>query len=299
MKKDYFLGLSEEGFHKVVYQEWGQPNTANPPCICVHGLTRNSHDFDALAGYLSQQGQHVFCPDIVGRGDSDWLKNPGLYTYEQYIADMNTLIARTQAKAINWIGTSMGGLLGMILAAQPNTPIKRLVLNDVGAQIPVKALTRLSKYVGLDPEFTDLDAAKKYYQSIYRDFGTLTDEQWQHLTENNLKQLPSGKYVSKLDQGVKYSSGKSALAWKVLLNPRKALEGTFLDIDLWEVWRKVTCPVLVIHGAKSDLLLPNIIEKMRRLHSNVEVIEVANAGHAPALLDVQEHEIIHRWLMKN
>src|SRR5579864_3072417 len=119
MKQDYILGLSEEGFHRVAFTEWGQPNNTNTPILCIHGLTRNGRDFDSLASFLTYYGAHVYCPDIVGRGESDWLKNPIHYTYEQYIADMNVLIARTGATQVDWVGTSLGGLMGMILAAQP------------------------------------------------------------------------------------------------------------------------------------------------------------------------------------
>lgn len=297
MNTDYFLGLSEEGFHRVAYTEWGTADTKQIPIICVHGLTRNGRDFDSLAGYLSQQGRQVFCPDIVGRGDSDWLKNPLHYTYEQYIADMNTLIARTQAKQVDWIGTSMGGLIGMIMASVPNSPIRRLVLNDVGPQISVKALSRLAKYAGQDPDFTSMEAAIHYFKTIYADFGNLTDAEWLQLTEHSVKEVTPGRFVSKIDHGVKKSQTKSLLAWKSLLNPHKALEGTLFDVDLWGIWRKVTCPVLIIHGTHSDILVPKTIEKMCRIHSKIEVVEITDAGHAPALLHPTEQELIYQWLM--
>ncbi|MBX3710178.1 MAG: alpha/beta hydrolase [Gammaproteobacteria bacterium] len=299
MKKDYFLGLSEEGFHRVAYTEWGTMNHVTSPIICAHGLTRNGRDFDSLADYLAQRDHHVYCPDIVGRGDSDWLKNPLHYTYEQYLADMNAMIAHTQAKQIDWIGTSMGGLIGMLLASLPHSPIQRLIMNDVGPQIPVKAIARLSKYAGKDPDFSSIEEAKMYFKSIYGDFGNLNDAQWQRLTENSIRETAPGKFSTKIDPAIKQSSAKSKLAWKLLFNPHKALEGTFFDIDLWQIWRQVTCPVLVIHGTRSDLLLPSIIEKMRSLHPNIEVFEVSDAGHAPALQDPMHQEMIYQWLMKN
>jgi len=298
MKKDYLLGLSEDGFHKIAYTEWGNPDSTKPPVICVHGLTRNGRDFDSLAEYLAQHGNHIYCPDIVGRGDSDWLNNPLHYTYEQYIADMNAMIARTQARQVDWIGTSMGGLIGMIAASMPNSPIRRLVMNDVGPQIPVKAVTRLSKYAGKDPEFSSIEDAKRYFQMIYADFGVMSDAQWQNFTENSIREIAPGKFTTKLDQGIKRTPAKSKIAWNLLLNPHKALEGTFFDVDLWKFWRKVTCPVLVIHGARSDLLLPGIIEKMKAAHANMEVLEVPNAGHAPALMEAGQHDVIQRWLSK-
>ncbi len=299
MKMDYVLGLTEDGFHKVVYTEWGNTAENEIPIICVHGLTRNSRDFDPLAEHLSKHSQrHVYCPDIVGRGESDWLKNPQHYTYEHYIEDLNALIARTRARQIDWIGTSMGGILGMIMASLPNTPIRRLILNDVGAQIPVKAIARLSKYAGRDPVFRSLDEAKRYYKVIYADFGELSEDQWQKLTEHSLREESPGRFVTKLDQGIKSTPSKSQIAWKILLNPQKALEGTFFDIDLWQIWRKVKCPVLLIHGTRSDLLLPDVIEKMQRLHPTMEVLEVPDAGHAPALQKEDQIQVIDRWLNK-
>jgi len=296
MKKDYFLGLSDEGFHRVAYTEWG---TSHPtPIICVHGLTRNGRDFDSLGQYLANEGCHVYCPDIIGRGDSDWLKNPLHYTYEQYMADMNAMIARTHATQIDWIGTSMGGLIGMIIASLPQSPIRRLVLNDVGPQIPVKALSRLAKYAGKDPEFVSVEEAKAYFKIIYADFGQLSEEQWQHLTENSIREVAQGRFTTKIDHGIKRSPAKSKLAWKLLLSPHKALEGTFFDVDLWQIWRKVTCPVLVIHGEKSDLLLPSIIEKMHSLHPHMEILQVPDAGHAPALQSPAQQEVIYQWLRK-
>lgn len=296
MKQDYFLGLSEEGFHKVAYTEWGTPSADHPPILCIHGLSRNSRDFDYLAQALEASGRHVYCPDIVGRGDSDWLHNPLHYTFEQYIADMNALIARTGAKQVDWIGTSMGGLIGMIMASMPHSPIRRLVMNDVGPQIPAKAMARLSKYVGRDPDFTSVEEAEHYYKNIYKDFGDLDEAQWRHLTLHSIREIAPGKFISKMDHGVKQSPAKSKLAWKLLLNPHKALEGTFFDIDLWQMWRKVTCPVLVIHGVHSDLLLPAIIEKMHQGRTNVDVLEIPDAGHAPALVRPSEHQFISDWL---
>jgi pimeloyl-ACP methyl ester carboxylesterase len=297
MKIDYYLGLSEEGFHKISFTEWGSPAQHEIPVICTHGLTRNGRDFDALAAYLETHSQrHVYCPDIVGRGDSDWLKDSSHYTYEQYIADLNVLIALTRAKQIDWIGTSMGGILGMLLASMPGSPIRRLVLNDVGAQIPVKALSRLSKYAGQDPEFSSLEEAERYFKVIYADFGQLSEEKWQQLTKNSVREMTPGKFVTKIDNKIKSSPAKSKIAWQLLLNPRKALEGTVFDIDLWHIWRKITCPVLLIHGSHSDLLLMDIIKKMRSIHPGTELLEVSDAGHAPALLDPAQMEVIDKWL---
>lgn len=299
MNKDYFWGLSEEGFHRVAFTEWGKAKNSHIPIICVHGLTRNGRDFDPLAQFLSERGKHVFCPDIVGRGDSDTLKIPLHYTYEQYIADMNGMIARTGATMIDWIGTSMGGLIGMMLAAQTNSPIRRLILNDVGPQIPVRALQRLARYVGRDPVFTSLDEATQYFKTTYSEIGQLTESQWRKITENSVREISPGQFVSKTDKGVLLSQAKSKIAWRAFMHPHKALEGTLFDIDLWHIWRKITCPVLVIHGKQSDLLLPEIISKMREIHGDTDLLEIPDAGHAPALFATAEHEFIYDWLARH
>jgi len=299
MKKDYVLGLSEEGFHRVFYTQWGDTSAHHLPLVCVHGLTRNGRDFDGLAAYLSGKGHAVFCPDIVGRGDSDWLHDPQHYTYEQYVADMNVLIARTKAPHINWLGTSMGGLIGMVMAAADHTPIRRLILNDVGAQIPVKALTRLSKYAARDPDFTSLEQAKTYFKTVYTDFGDLDETEWQRITETSVREIAPGKFISKMDHGVKQSSMKSKLAWKAFFHPHKALEGSLFDIDLWHLFRKITCPLLLIHGTHSDLLTPAIIQKMLRIRPDMQILEIPDAGHAPMLQKPWQWETIETFLRDN
>ena len=299
MRTDYFLGLSEEGFHRIVYTEWGKPNNTHRPIICAHGLTRNRHDFDSLAKHFSYLGCHLYCPDIVGRGDSDWMKSPMHYTYEQYIADMNALIAHSGAKTIDWIGSSMGGLIGMFLAAMPNSPIRRLVLNDIGPQVPAKGISRLSRYAGRDPEFNGLKEAIQYYKMIYSDFGDLSDEDWHYLTEKSIKEIRPGTFSSKVDPGVTLAAAKSKIAWQAFLHPIKAMEGTLFDVNLWQTWRNIKCPVLVLHGEQSDILLPEIIDKMQATHDKTEVLHVPNAGHAPALLDQTHQEMIYRWLAQH
>lgn len=298
MKKGSILGLSEEGFHRIRYIEWGMPGNPNIPILCIHGLTRNGRDFDQLADFLVRHNHHVFCPDIVGRGESDWLKNPIHYTYEQYIADMNLVIARSGADQIDWVGTSMGGIIGMFFASQAHTPVRRLVLNDIGPQIPVKSVARLAKYAGKEPEFKSFAEAERYFRTIYTDFGPLTDNQWKHITEISIREVAPGVFQTKLDRGINVTPSKSKFLWKALTHPLKALEGILLDIDLWDIWRNIKCPVLVIHGKNSDILTSAIIEKMQATHDNVEVLSIENVGHAPALRDQVQIETIYRWLNK-
>src|SRR5260221_3599273 len=200
-RHDHLLGLSPTGFHKVAYVDWrrdslaGANGTENRPktVVCVHGLTRNSRDFDQLAATLvSTQFERVVCPDIVGRGSSDWLTDPAQYGYPQYLADMNALIARLNVPSVDWIGTSMGGLIGMSLAALPNSPIRRLVLNDVGPVISKAALQRIADYVGLDYRFSSLNALERHLRKIHAPFGPLTDAQWQLMAQYSQRGLADG-----------------------------------------------------------------------------------------------------------
>lgn len=297
MKHDYVLCSSEEGYHRVVYTEWGQADFVRPAIVCVHGLARNRHDFNALSTFLSQKRKrHVFCPDIAGRGDSDWFKNPKYYNFIQYVSDMTTLISRTANHDIDWIGTSMGGIIGMMIASLPNTPIRRLILNDVGPQIPIHALWRLGKYVGKNPEFASPKQAKAYFKKIYTDFGDLTEEQWSEFTENSIKETQHGAYAATLDPAINEARAGWQFMREFVHNPYKALEGVLFDVDLWQHWQNIKCPVLVIRGHHSDLLLPEHLRKMQRSHPATEIYEVQNAGHAPALLDPEQHQVIAEWL---
>lgn len=296
MKKNSFHGFSEEGFHNIAYTEWGSSDAELPAVICVHGYTRNSRDFDDLANYLSLKGRHVFCPDIVGRGDSSWFNNPHYYNFNQYLMDMNALIARTYAHQIDWIGTSMGGLIGMMIASLPNSPIQRLVLNDIGPQIPIHGLKRLAKYAGTDVEFKSMEEAKEHFKKNYAEFGIVSEKQWDKFTKDSIEQRAPSLFVAKVDPGIKNPKSTLQMVSEFFHHPHKALEGILYDIDMWAVWKQITCPVLVIHGAHSDLLTTGIIKQMQRTHNNISVYVKEDAGHAPALLDISDHELIDQWL---
>jgi pimeloyl-ACP methyl ester carboxylesterase len=275
-----FEGLSSGGFHTVAYREWGPPG-AERTAVCVHGLTRNGRDFDALAEHLAEAGWRVVCPDIAGRGASDRLRNPADYAYPQYLQDMTALIARLDVAQVDWVGTSMGGLIGMMLAAQPGGhPIRRLVVNDVGPFIPKAALERIREYVGVTWEFADLDAAERHVRRAYGTFGNLTDAQWRKLTEDSVAEKPGGGYVPNYDPHI-----GDAFAGQELQ-----------DVDLWSLWDGVSCPVLLLRGLHSDLLSANTAAQMTLRGPQATLIEVPDAGHAPALLSAAEVGTIRRWL---
>jgi len=271
--------LSPLGFHRMVYRDWGA--AVAPAVLCVHGLTRNGRDFDWLATAL-ETDRRVVCPDVVGRGASDRLALPEPYAIPQYAADMATLIAALDVRELDWVGTSMGGLIGMALAAQPGTPIRRMVINDVGPFIPKAALERIGQYVGADWRFADLDAAEAHMRRAYAPFGNLSDAQWRELTRNSVRQAEDGMLVPDYDPGI--------------AAPYRA--GPIADVDLWGLWDRISCPVLVLRGANSDLLLPETLAQMRRRGPRrVDVLEFPDCGHAPALMDPSQIGPVRDWLL--
>lgn len=270
MRQRSFAALSPAGFHRVAYTEWGEPD--NPRVlVCVHGLTRNGRDFDDLARAMSDS-YRVVCPDVVGRGLSEWLTDKSHYAYPQYCADMAALVARTGAETVDWVGTSMGGLIGMMLAAQRGTPIRRMVMNDVGSFIPRASLERIAIYVGTDPRFGSLAELEAHLRKINASFGPLTDAQWHHLAEHSAVVDADGSVRFRYDPGI-------ALPFK---------SGPLSDVDLTPVWNAVRCPVLIVRGGDSDLLLADTARTMAASRAGVELVEFAGVGHAPALMDAAQ-----------
>ena len=273
-----YLGLSTSGFHRLAYVEWGDP-AAERTLLCVHGLTRNGRDFDALAQSLAGEGWRVVCPDVVGRGRSDWLTNPDGYGYPQYLADLNALIARLDVERVHWLGTSMGGLLGMMLAAQPGHPIARMVINDVGPLIPKAALERIGLYLGQNQIFADRAAAEAHLRAIHAPFGDLSDAEWAHLTEYSIIESEGG-LVLRYDPEIR----------------RPFLQQPLEDVILWPVWDAVSCPTLVVRGAESDLLLSETAAGMTRRGPCAELVEIAGCGHAPALMAAEQIALVRDFL---
>src|SRR5690349_20031345 len=189
--------MSAKGLHRIAYLEWGDPRNKDV-LICVHGLARSSRDFDELARALCGHFR-VACPDLAGRGDSDRLSDPALYVVPQYVSDMVTLIARLDAESVNWVGTSLGGLVGMVLAAQAGSPFKRLFLNDVGPVIAKVALERIASYLGQTPAFNSIEEAEKYIRAVSASFGPHTEAQWRFLTETFVRKDAQGKWRAHYD----------------------------------------------------------------------------------------------------
>ncbi|HYY62068.1 MAG TPA: alpha/beta hydrolase, partial [Burkholderiales bacterium] len=261
---------SSKGLHRIAYLEWGDPRNRDV-LVCVHGLLRSARDFEPLARELSSHFR-IACPDLAGRGDSDRLPDPALYVVAQYLADMVTLIARLDTESVNWLGTSLGGLVGMALAAQAGTPVKKLVLNDVGPVIPHAALERIAAYAGNAPAFASFDEAEQYLRKIAAPFGPHSEAQWRFLTENWVRREADG-------------------TWRPHYDPR--IGDTFRanlpekDMEFWQPYDAVRCPTLVIRGAQSDLLLRSTAAQMRERGPKAKVVEIPGVGHAPTLLNAE------------
>jgi pimeloyl-ACP methyl ester carboxylesterase len=283
MRRGKVKCLSPAGFHHMAYVEWGDP--ANPRVlVCVHGLTRCGRDFDFLAQSLAGE-YRVVCPDVVGRGMSDWLRDPLLYAIPQYAADMTTLIARLNVESVDWLGTSMGGMIGMALAAQPETPLRRLILNDVGPVITAVSLRRIGEYLGTPPDFASLDEAETYIRAVAAPFGNLTPEQWRHLTENVVKTSPAGRFALRYDPGI-------AKAFSLAMNT----QGEGKDIELWPIYDAIRSQTLVIRGESSDLLTRETVAAMASRGPQAQTTEVAGVGHAPMFLDAGQVGLVQSFL---
>jgi pimeloyl-ACP methyl ester carboxylesterase len=272
------------GVHRVVYTDHGPPD-AEDVVVCVHGFARNGRDFDVLAGQLASRPgrpRRVVCPDMPGRGRSDWLTGPGPdvgYNLPQYVLDAAALVARTGADQVDWIGTSMGGLIGMALAALPQSPIRRLVLNDTGAEIPGAFLDGLAAYIGLGEEFDSVDELESYLRVVYAGFGALDDDRWRHLAEHGGRPLPDGRLALAYDPALART-----------LNPPHA------DQSLWALWESIRCPVLLVRGETSPLVSRETAERMATTGPRADVVEIAGCGHAPSLMTDAQVSVVETWL---
>lgn len=271
------------GMHRMAFVEWGDP--ANPRVVlCVHGLTRCGRDFDDLARALAADFR-VVCPDVAGRGQSEWLPNPELYSLPQYGADMLTLIAALAPAELHWVGTSMGGLIGMGIAAQPLSPIRRLVLNDVGPVITAVSLRRIKQYLGNAPRFDSYAEIEAYVRAVSVGFGALTDAQWQHLTTHVIRRAGDGKFEFLYDPAIAVSYAQALVA------------SGGQDIELWSLYDKVACPTLLLRGEVSDLLTRETATAMTQRGPHAQLVEIAAVGHAPTLMMAEQIEVVRKFLL--
>jgi pimeloyl-ACP methyl ester carboxylesterase len=267
-------------FRRLAFEEWG--DAAAPPVVCVHGMTRNGRDFDALAEALAGSFR-VICPDLPGRGHSDWLADPMLYQAQHYVTALAHLLAWIGGD-VAWVGTSLGGICGMVVAATDGAPVTRLVLNDVGPFIPAAALGRIRDYMlasgdsAMMSRFPDIEAIERHLRFIHAPFGPLSDAQWATLARNSARALPDGRFAMHYDPRI--------------AEPLRGHDP--VDVDMWALWDRIRMPRLVMRGETSDILLPETLSRMEA--SGATAVEVALTGHAPALLDPLQIETIRSFL---
>ena len=283
---------SPAGLHRIAYKEWGDPS--NPRVlVCVHGVTRVGDDFDDLARALCD-AYRVVCPDVAGRGRSDRLRDPRLYAVPQYVADMVTLIARVTAVGqdggedgrVDWFGTSMGGLIGMVLAAMPGTPVRKLVLNDIGPVLDQGAMRRIADYIGQDLRFPDFESGARFVKEVSSSFGPHSSDEWNKLAGDVLRQAPDGQWVRHYDLA--------------LAEPFKAVTAERAELDqaaLWRAYDAIGCPTLLVRGELSDLLSRETAQEMARRGPRPKLVEIPGVGHAPTFVHADQIAIAREFLL--
>jgi pimeloyl-ACP methyl ester carboxylesterase len=271
------------GFHRLHYLEWGDISCKNT-VVCVHGLTRNAHDFDMLACELVKHDYRVICPDIVGRGDSDWLYVKEMYGYPQYVADISSLLMQLGLSHVYWVGTSMGGLIGMLLEAMNPMTIDKMVINDIGPYIPKSALKRLAEYVGQNMAFASKEKALVHFKQTFEGFGLKEDWQWNLMLRHSVVQKDDGLWHMKYDPAI-------AMAFR---NKRGKIRW-MRDVKLWNYWDMLHTPTLVLRGSESDLLDQKTADRMAK-REGVSVHEFAGVGHAPSLMEEAQIDVVVNWL---
>lgn len=291
---NYVTCADAAGGHRMAYWQWG--DAANPHVVlCVHGLSRQGRDFDELASYLADDAR-VVCPDVVGRGQSDWLTDPMAYQLPQYVADMLTLLAHLKQQApittLDWVGTSMGGLIGMAIAGQPDlplpAPIRKLVLNDVGPAIEWRAIQRIGAYLGQAGHFASLQQAADAMWAISTSFGPHTPAQWLALSRHMVKPVPDstdGRVMLHYDPGI-------AVAVRAATE-ESARQG---EAMLWQLYDQIKAPVLILRGAESDLLSHATAQAMTQRGPRARVAAFDGVGHAPTLVAQDQVETVSDFL---
>ena len=265
--------LNADGL-RVSYRLWGH---GRPLLVCVHGLLRNGCDFDALAEELSDD-YTVACIDLVGRGDSDWAADVGAYTVETYARDVRRLISMLGASRVSYLGTSLGGLVGMAVASAADSLVEKLILNDAAPEVPEEGLQALRHRMDEAPiHFPSLAEAQRYFREAYAGLGRLSDEQWAKFTFDSVRPEPSG--------------------WRMHYDPR-LVETQAVPaggLNLWELYHRIECPVLIMRGGDSPIVTPEVAGRMDRL-PNTAVLEVPGCGHAPPLVEPWQIRPVRNFL---
>lgn len=280
MKQKFCTALGPTGFVRIHYTEWGDPDNAQV-LACAHGLTRNARDFDNLAQALAAR-YRIVCIDFPGRGHSDWLTDSSAYHIKFYAAVSATWLAAVGGRRVHWLGTSMGGLVGIWLAAQAQVPLQSMIVNDVGPEVPTAALQRIGDYLSTDFKFDTLRALETHLRMVHAPFGPLGDAQWAHLAAHSHRQLADGSLTFHYDPRIADAFDEAARA----------------NADLWPQWRANQIPTLLLQGTESDVLSDPLANRMLSELPGCEIARFAGVGHAPALMDDAQIGTIEDWLSK-
>lgn len=270
--------------HRIAYFEWGAQDNPNV-VVCVHGLTRNAHDFDSLAEALATT-RRVICIDVAGRGDSDYLANSQHYIYPNYAADCLALLAHLGLTSVQWVGTSMGGIIGMWIAAQVPTLISRMVLNDVGSIISKPALERIFSYVSTTPTFATRAEAESYLRRTFSTFGIKNEAHWNHFYTHGIKATDNSQFCLNFDYRI--------------IDPVRTHTENFTKVeavDLSAFWNLIKIPTLILRGAESDLLTHENAQAMLATNPQAKLVEFAGIGHAPSLYEEDQIGIVRDFLV--
>lgn len=266
---------------RMAYADWG-PRDAPVTVVCVHGLTRQGRDFDPLAAALAASGARVICPDLPGRGRSGPLPSALDYTLAGHCDDLRALLATLGGGPVHWVGTSLGGMIGMALAAS-GTPIAKLVVNDIGPEVPASATTRVFLKLSRAPgTFASLDAAERFFRRNFTAYGELSDAHWRHVTRHSVREVARGRFRWLFDRRIAVG-----LYFASILRPR-----------LWREWARVTAPTLIIRGERSDFLDRATARRMLDTNRGARLIEIEGVGHMPMLATAAEIETIHDFLLR-
>ena len=275
----------------MAYWQWGAAD-AGHTVVCVHGLSRQGRDFDVLAQALvagSKSPIRVVCPDVAGRGQSDWLNDPAAYGVPTYAADMLALLTQLQPSALDWVGTSMGGLIGLAVAAHAASvglSVRRLVLNDVGPVIQWASLQRIGAYLGRSPTFENLEQAADAMWAISSTFGPHTAAQWLALSRHMVRPLPDGRVALHYDPAI-------AIPFRAMTE-EMAVAGEAL---LWQMYDSLSASTLVLRGADSDLLARETAQAMTQRGPHAQWVEFAGVGHAPTLVAQDQVNVVTSFLL--
>ncbi len=293
-KLNYVSCPDADGGHRMAYWEWGAPDAAHV-VVCVHGLSRQGRDFDVLAQALCVRSGNtirVICPDVVGRGRSDWLKDPMGYQIPAYAADMLVLLNQLKPRTLDWFGTSMGGVIGMILAGSPDlplsVPVRRLVLNDVGPAMQWQALQRIGEYLGQTGSFASLQQAADALWADSTTFGPHTQAQWLALSSHMVKPLPGQP-----DRLTLHYDPAIAVPFREV-TAESVAQG---EAMLWQLYDNIKAATLLTRGAESDLLSPQTAQAMTQRGPRARLIEFAGVGHAPTFVVPAQVQAVVSFLL--